>query len=128
MTVVFVPQDLTFLGVPREELNALNRHLIPLIAHDRAGFGGALLSGGIALFLCVWCHELSRSLWQALALAGVAGFVPAIGVHPAIGYNDPVHLAPAVAGAVLYAAGLALTYRGATGQGPGGSGRPSRFK
>jgi hypothetical protein len=113
MTVVFVPQDLAFLGMAREELNALNPRLIPLIAHDRAGFGGALLSGGIALFLCVWCGKPSRSRWQVLALAGVAGFVPAIGVHPAIGYTDPVHLAPAVGGAVLYLIGLVLTFPGA---------------
>ena len=46
-----------------------------------------------------------------LALAGVAGFTPAVGVHFAIGYTDPLHLAPAVGGAALYAVGLALTWR-----------------
>ena len=46
-----------------------------------------------------------------LALAGLAGFGTAIGIHPAVGYNDAVHLAPAVCGAALYLAGLALTYR-----------------
>jgi hypothetical protein len=111
MTAVFVPQDLKFLGVGVGELHALNPRLVPLIAHDRAGFGGALLSCGVALTLCVWCGRPSPALWQVLALAGVAGFTPAVGVHMAIGYTDPVHLAPAVGGAVLYAVGLTLTYR-----------------
>ena len=33
----------------------------------------------------------------------------AIAVHPAVGYDDPVHLAPAACGAALYLAGLVLT-------------------
>ena len=41
----------------------------------------------------------------------MAGFGPAVGVHFAIGYTDPLHLFPAVAGAALYATGLALTFR-----------------
>ncbi|HEX4591482.1 MAG TPA: hypothetical protein VH120_16215, partial [Gemmataceae bacterium] len=109
MTAVFVPQDLAYLGVGVADLRALNPRLVPLIAHDRAGFGGALLSCGVALMLCVWYGRPSPSLWQVLLLAGLAGFVPAIGVHFAIGYTDAVHLAPAVAGAVLYVIGLALT-------------------
>ncbi len=50
----------------------------------------------------------SRSLRQALALAGLAGFGGAIDVHVAIGYTDPLHLAPAVAGAALFVIGLVL--------------------
>jgi hypothetical protein len=111
MSAVFVPQDLEYLGVSVAELQALNPRLVPLIAHDRAGFGGALIASGLAATLCVWCGRPSRSLWQALAIAGVAGFGPALGVHFAIGYTDPIHLAPAVGGAGLYAAGLALTFR-----------------
>ena len=110
-TAVFVPEDLAFMGLSVAELRALNPRLVPLIAHDRAGFGGALLSAGVALTTCVWCGRPSRALWQLLALVGVVGFTPAIGVHLAIGYTDPFHLAPAVSGAALYLAGLALTYR-----------------
>src|SRR6059058_656902 len=40
MTSVFVPQDLTFLGLLPSDLQAINPQLVPLIAHDRAGFGG----------------------------------------------------------------------------------------
>jgi hypothetical protein len=111
MTCVFVPQDLAFMGVSVEELHALNPRLVPLIAHDRAGFGGAVCCFGIALVCCVRWGQPSRGLWLALCLAGVAGFGTAIGIHPAVGYDDPEHLAPAVAGAALYLAGLVLTYR-----------------
>jgi hypothetical protein len=111
MTAVFVPTDLEFMGVGVGELQALNPRLVPLIAHDRAGFGGALLSAGVALTLCVWCGRPAPALWQMLALAGIAGFTPAITVHFAIGYTDVVHLAPAVMGSVLYTVGLVLTYR-----------------
>ena len=55
MTCVFVPQDLSYMGLGVEELHALNPRLVPLIAHDRAGFGGALCCCGIALFFSVWC-------------------------------------------------------------------------
>jgi hypothetical protein len=110
-TVVFVPQDLQYLGVTVADLDAMNPRLVPLIAHDRAGFGGAVFCFGLTMLVTVWRARPSRSLWQTLALAGTVGFATAIGVHPAIGYNDPVHLSPAVTGAIVYAAGLALTAR-----------------
>jgi hypothetical protein len=108
MTSVFVPQDLSFMGVTRPAIGAINLHLVPLIAHDRAGFGGALVSFGVALFVCVRYARPSRALWQALTIAGVAGFGTAVGVHPAIGYLSVSHLGPAVLGCVVFAAGLAL--------------------
>ena len=107
-TSVFVPQDLEFIQATREDLRAVNARLIPLIAHDRAGFGGALFSFGIAMLASVLFHPIGRSLWQALALAGTFGFATAIGIHPAIGYLSFTHLAPAVAGCLLYIAGLVL--------------------
>ena len=111
MTCVFVPQDVAYMGVSAADLHALNPRLVPLIAHDRAGFGGGVCCAGLVVFFAVWCGEPSRSLWQALALAGAAGFGCAIGAHPAVGYTDPVHLAPAVCGATFYLAGLLLTFR-----------------
>ncbi len=107
-TSVFVPQDLEFIQATREDLRAVNARLIPLIAHDRAGFGGALFSFGIAMLASVLFHPIGRSLWQALALAGTFGFATAIGIHPAIGYLSFTHLAPAVAGCLLFIAGLVL--------------------
>ncbi len=110
MTCVFVPQDLTFLGFQVGELQALNPRLVPLIAHDRAGFGGAVGCFGVALWFCVWRATFSRTFWLALAIAGAVIFGAAIGVHFAVGYTDPTHLGPALLGAVLYLAGLVLTW------------------
>lgn len=111
MTTVFVPQDLTFMNLTADYLRNINPRLVPLIAHDRAGFGGGLCSGGIALVGILWCAAPSRSLWQLLALVGTVGFSCAIAVHFTIGYTDPLHLAPAVAGAALFAVGVALSFR-----------------
>lgn len=111
MTSVFVPQDVTFIGLSAGDLHALNPRLVPLIAHDRAGFGGAICSAGIAMLLSVWCGAPSRSLWQILSFAGTVGFSTAIGVHFLVGYADVVHLAPAVLGAVLLLAGLLLSFK-----------------
>ena len=106
MTCVFVPENLAFMGLGVEEMDSLNPRLVPLIAHDRAWFGGAVFCCGLTLFFCIWCGgNPPRCL---LALVGVVGFGTAIGIHPAIGYVDLVHLAPAVLGAVVYATGLVL--------------------
>jgi len=106
MTRVFVPEDLTYLGVASAELDSLNPRLVPLIAHDRAGFGGAVCCSGVLLAGVVWRAKLDRAARQALLIAGVAGFATAILVHPAIGYDDFWHLTPALAGACLFACGL----------------------
>lgn len=128
MTKVFVPQDLTFIGLSATDLHAINPRLVPLIAHDRAGFGGAISSAGIAMLFCVWCGTPSRSLWQILSLAGTLGFSTAIGIHFVIGYTDFVHLAPAVLGALLFLAGLILSFRPMVSQPELASprGRPSK--
>ena len=114
MTRVFVPQDLEFMGLTTRDLAAANPRLIPLIAHDRAGFGGGLVASGLLVGSCVWRGAPSRSLWQALALAGVAGFGCAIGVHYVVGYRSLTHLAPAMAGAALFLCGLALSHASMT--------------
>jgi hypothetical protein len=111
MTTVFVPQDLAFMELNASDLHRINPRLLPLIAHDRAGFGGGVASAGLIFLFCVWCGRPSRSLWQALLLAGGVGFVCAIGIHPLIGYTDFVHLAPAYFGALMFLAGLVLSRR-----------------
>jgi hypothetical protein len=111
MTTVFVPQDLKFMGLTAAEIHDVNSRLVPLIAHDRAGFGGAICTCGIIVLFCVWCGQPSRSLWQVLCLAGAVGFSTALGVHPIVGYTDLSHLAPALLGAAVFLAGLALTFR-----------------
>jgi hypothetical protein len=113
MTRVFVPQDLEYMGVSAAELHALNPRLVPLIAHDRAGFGGGLFSTGLVVMSTIWCglRPGARGLWWALAIGGSVGFACAIGVHPVVGYTSFVHLAPAYAGAIALLVGLALLYR-----------------
>ena len=109
--VVFVPQDIEYIGLTRAQLDAIDPRLVPLIAHDRSGFGGGLATTGLTVLACVWNGRASRSRWDALAIAGTAGFGAAVGVHGLVGYTDLTHVGPAALGAVLFAAGLALTPR-----------------
>jgi hypothetical protein len=125
-TLVFVPQDTAYLGLTAEDLHAINPRLVPLIAHDRASFGGGVCVTGLVMLFCVWCGNPSRGLWQSLCLAGTAGFATAIGVHPLIGYLDFIHLAPAVAGAAVFGAGLILTFKPMAGaMAPGTTSEPN---
>ncbi len=106
MTGVFVPQDLKFMCMTPAELQRVSSRLVPVIAHDRAGFGGGLFSTGIILLFLARHAPLTRSFVQIMALMGLAGFGAAIGVHPAIGYTDLTHLAPAYVGAIVFGATL----------------------
>ena len=107
--VVFVPQDLIYIGFDRAALDALNRRLVPLIAHDRSGFGGGLLTVGVIVLGCVGFGRPSRSLWQALLVAGGVGFGAAIGIHGLVGYLDASHVGPAAAGGLVFLVGMILS-------------------
>ena len=107
MTRVFVPQDLAFMQLTREQIHALSPHLVPVIAHDRAGFGGGLFSMGLVVAIMARHAPLTRSFVQVVALMGAVGFGATLGVHFAIGYTDTVHLAPAYAGAMLFVTAVA---------------------
>lgn len=111
-TEVFVAEDLAFLGLSRESIDAISDRLIPLIAHDRAGFGGGLTTVGVLLLLCGWHAAPSRSFHQAVLASGTAGFGFAIGTHFAEGYLNPVHLAPAFLGAGLFIASVLIERAG----------------
>ena len=111
VTRVFVPEDLDFMRLAVADLDAISPRLVPLIAHDRAGFGGAAATIGITMWFSIWCGTPSRSLWQILCLSGAIAFACASGVHFVIGYVNFVHLLPVYLGAVLFSAGLVLTYR-----------------
>lgn len=107
---IFVPEDLAFIDVAAPHLHAVNPRLVPLIAHDRAGFGGAVLTAGLTALGCLLFTPVQRALWQAMLVAGAVSLAAAIGVHFQVGYVDAWHLAPPAAGAVALLAGLALTY------------------
>jgi hypothetical protein len=116
MTRVFVPQDLAFMGLTVADLQNVSTHLVPVIAHDRAGFGGGLFSTGIIILFLARHAPLTRSFVEIVIVMGLAGFGAAIGVHPAIGYTDFTHLAPAYFGALIFGATVLRLAREAEGQ------------
>lgn len=111
-TTVFVPSDLRFMALDRNAIHQISPMLIPVISHDRAGFGGGLCSMGCLLLFIARCAELSRSLVEIVAVMGLAGFGCAIGVHFAVGYVDFLHLLPAFLGLLLFLAAELLLWAG----------------
>jgi dihydroorotate dehydrogenase len=111
-TSVFVPEDLEFMQTTAEALRSANPRLVPLVAHDRATFGGMLLSSGwIFLLPAMWGFQNGAAwLWWTLFISGVSAYVAAIGVHLGVGYTDWGHLLPAFGGLGLLMLGLALSY------------------
>ncbi len=109
---VFVPEDLEFMQTTAEQLAAASPRLLPLVAHDRATFGGMLVATGLVLLLaCLWGFRAGNGwLWWTLLPAGVAGYAPAIAVHLAVGYTDGMHLLPAFLGLGVYLLALALAH------------------
>jgi hypothetical protein len=110
LTDVFVSSDLVFLGTRSDALLAANPRLLSFIAHDRAGFGGALMAAATAItLLSAWGWRRGEAwLWWSLALAAAAGFLPAVVVHGIIRYTDLGHLAPVFVGIGLTVTALIL--------------------
>jgi dihydroorotate dehydrogenase len=92
-------------------LRAANPRLVPLVAHDRATFGGMLLAGGwVFLLPALWgFRNGSAWLWWTMLTAGLAAYIPAIGVHYAVGYIDVMHLLPAFSGLTIFLVGMGLS-------------------
>jgi hypothetical protein len=112
VTHVFVHEDLEFMQTGVEALLAANPRLVPLVAHDRATFGGMLLASGWVLLLpALWGYRRgSRWLWWCFLIAGLAAYAAALGVHFTVGYLSVKHLLPAFAGLALLVLGLILSY------------------
>jgi dihydroorotate dehydrogenase len=112
ITRVFVPEDLEFMQTTAESLREANPRLLPLIAHDRATFGGMLVSAGLVLLLpALWgFRPCSAWLWWTQLVAVVLAYAAAIGVHVAVGYMDLWHLTPAFGGLALFLLGSGLSY------------------
>jgi hypothetical protein len=110
LTTIFVPTDLTFLGTTADHLQAANPRLLPFVAHDRAGFGGALMAAALAsTLLSAWGWRRGESwVWWSLATAAAAGFGPAVAVHWVIRYTSVEHLAPVYLGIGITTVALAL--------------------
>jgi hypothetical protein len=96
MTSVFVPTDLDFMGTHAEHLRSGDAHLLPFIAHDRAGFGGALIGAGLAvLLISLWGWRRGQPwIWWCLLLGCAFGTVPVLIIHFAVGYTHFEHLLP----------------------------------
>ncbi|GAE36873.1 dihydroorotate dehydrogenase [Halalkalibacter akibai] len=109
---VFVTTDLLYLCMPADMLSEFNSRLIPVIAHDRAGFGSALLSVGLlVLMTALWGFQQgNRWVWWALFIGGIPAFASGIAIHFIIGYTSFVHLLPAYFALVLYVTGLIFSY------------------
>jgi dihydroorotate dehydrogenase len=111
-TTVFVPEDLEFMRTTAQALTEANPRLVPLVAHDRASFGGMLIASGLAWLLpALWgFRQGERWLWWAFLAAGVPAYLAAIGVHFEVGYTNLWHLTPAFAGLTVFVLGLVLSY------------------
>jgi hypothetical protein len=98
---VLIPTDREYMnGTQSAFRSALNGRLLRFVAHDRAGFGGALSSlGGGLLTTTLWGWRAGeRSTWWMLLASSVAGFGAALSVHFAVGYTDSMHLLPVYLG------------------------------
>lgn len=113
LTFVYVPTDLVYLGHDAFHLHELNPRLQSFAAHDRAGFGGTLLSAGVGLtLLTMGCWAPGRAwVWWTVMLSMVAGFVPALAIHYSVGYVDHGHLLPAYVGLAVTFCGVMLSRR-----------------
>jgi dihydroorotate dehydrogenase len=111
-TCVFVAEDMQFLCTADGVLQAAHPQLVPLVAHDRASFGGMLVTCGLATLLpAMWGFHRGRAwLWAALVGAGAVAYVATIAVHLAVGYTSNWHLLPAYFGFAALGIGGGLTY------------------
>ena len=112
LTAVFVPSDLSYMSTSAQALAAANHRLLSFIAHDRAGFGGALISVGVAaMLMSSWGWARGQAwVWWSLAGGATAGFGAALAIHLGVWYVDFWHLAPIYAGSAVTAIGLALSW------------------
>ena len=113
VTRVFVFSDLQFLQTTATAIGSANAHLMPLIAHDRAGFGGALASDGVALLLLsLWGFRRGeRWVWWTLLCSGLIGLVSGVYAHIAVGYLELGHLLPLAVSGIVFVCALALSSR-----------------
>jgi hypothetical protein len=111
LTSVFVPTDLDFLGTHASHLRAADARLLPFIAHDRAGFGGALVGAGLAvLLISMWGWRRGQPwVWWCLLMGCAFGTVPVLVIHFTIGYTHLEHLLPVYVLVVVTVIALALS-------------------
>ena len=108
ITITFVKTDLEYLCITPSQINEFNRYLIPVISHDRAGFGGGLISVGLlVLMISLWgFRQGDKWIWWTLLFGSLPAFTSAFAVHFMIGYNDFYHLLPPIIATILLIIGL----------------------
>lgn len=84
MSSVFVKEDLQYIALSRDEICEIAPPLVPIIAHDRAGFGGGLLSIGVIVILLA-----------------VHASPPAVSIRPCCSRAEPVLARPSVSTLLL---------------------------
>ncbi|WP_129688979.1 dihydroorotate dehydrogenase [Gottfriedia acidiceleris] len=112
VTTTFVKTDLNYLCITPSRLNAFNQHLIPVISHDRAGFGGGLVSVGLlVLMISLWGFRQNQKwIWWTLLLGSLPTFITAFAVHFMIGYTDFYHLLPPIIASLFLLIGVITSY------------------
>jgi hypothetical protein len=112
ITTVFVAEDLEFMQTTAEHLTSAHPQLVPLVAHDRATFGGMLLACGVCVLLSsLWGFRRGNFwLWWALMTGGGAAYVATVAVHWHVGYMSLKHLLPAYGGLAMLLVGGALSH------------------
>ncbi|MDB5338938.1 MAG: hypothetical protein JWN70_4557 [Planctomycetaceae bacterium] len=97
---VFVQEDLDFMRTTADQLFGAHPRLVPLIAHDRATFGGMLIACGVSVLLSsLWGFRRGHAwLWWALMASGTVAYVTTILIHWHVGYLSLEHLLPAYVG------------------------------
>jgi len=99
----------------------LQTHLLSSLGRFAMGFGLAAAVGvplGLAMGWFRTLDAIVSPLFDALRFVAPIAWVPfaalwfgtGIGVHPAVGYLSFSHLAPALLGAGLFTAGIAMTF------------------
>jgi hypothetical protein len=99
-TVLFVPQDMTFLDTDLDGVSAVSNQLAPLMAHDRAAYGGSMVALAV-LFAATALRGIGpveKGGKRALLIAGLAFYGSTMAIHFAIGYTNFVHLLPVYGG------------------------------
>lgn len=108
-SVVFVPQDNAFIGLSSQAVSGINERLIPVMAHDRAGFGSGMLAIGILFAATAWqgFRSNARGAWYALGISGLIFYIPTLAIHISIGYTSVIHLLPIYSGILFLTVALA---------------------
>ncbi len=112
LTDVLIPSDRAYLnGSQAAFTGALDGRLLRFIAHDRAGFGGALTSLGAGILgTILWGWRAGeRSTFWALLAASTCGLGAALAVHWSVGYTDVFHLLPVYLAVPLVGVALLLS-------------------